>query len=215
MADFFSQFTPDPDPDMASLRSIMISEKPLLRHAVVAFALPYPDYPKLKLGRSRQASADPSCPSARDITDKIVVTLSWNDEKSFGNGQEVAGNFIKGNASKIENVLRRKLFAQHQKALKQFLEEILPNDRKTRNYWNKIENEIDWQELSAVDYLYKLVGVSLLDHGLDACGFSSFEFQSGWDRDHGISVLTHRCNTLAAGGMGEFTFGSDRAALAA
>ncbi|MEO1529541.1 MAG: hypothetical protein AAFX06_29305 [Planctomycetota bacterium] len=214
MGDFFSRFTPDPDPDMASVRRMMVADKPVLRNAVVAFAPPYPQYPKLKRGASRPASGDPSCPSARDVSDEILIRLCSNKANSSSDCQEIAWRFITGNASRIESMLRRKLFAQHQKSLGEFLEGMIPDDRETQSYWKKIESKIDWHDSSAVDHLYKLVGIELLDHGLDECGFSSFEFQSGWDRDHGVSILTHRNNTLAAAGMGEFTVGRDLATSA-
>ncbi|WP_145460183.1 DUF6985 domain-containing protein [Gimesia panareensis] len=179
------------------------TEKPLFRNAVVAYAPPYPEYPKLKLGRSRQPSGDPSCPSARDVGDEIVVTLYANNGNGFGDYQERAWEYIMANAPEIEASLRRKLFARHQKAYKQFLEEYLPDDRKIQNYWKKIENELDWHDASAIDQLYKLVGIGLVDNGLDDCGFSSFEFQTGWDRDHGTGILMHKSKVLVAGGMQE------------
>ncbi len=201
MSTFHDQFEPDPESDGET--RVWSTNKPLLQNAVVAFAPPYPEYPKLKLGRSRQASGDPSCPSARDVGDDIVVTLYCNNDNGFGDYHELAWDFVMANASEIEASLRRKLFAQHQKALKQFLEEVLPGDRKTQNYWKKIEGEIDWHVPSAVEHLYNLVGVGLVDNGLDESGFCSFEFQSGWDRDHGVGIIMHKTNVLAAGGMQE------------
>jgi len=50
--------------------------------------------------------------------------------------------------------------------------------------------------------------VGLADSGLDECGFSSFEFQTGWDRDHGLGVLMHKDRVLAAGGLTELIHGS-------
>lgn len=109
------------------------------------------------------------------------------------------------NAKAIEASLRRKLFAQHLKNQKKFLEEDLPDFEDLQDYWKQIKDKLDWNDASAIDHLYKLVGIGLIDHGLDECGFSSFEFQTGWDRDHGISILMHKANVLIAGGMGENT----------
>lgn len=83
---------------------------------------------------------------------------------------------------------------------------VLPEYQK---YWKKVEKQVAFEEPSAIDQLFKLVGVGLADSGLDECGFSSFEFQTGWDRDHGLGVLMHRDRVLAAGGMGELTYGAD------
>ena len=201
MNTFHDQF--EPDPERNGETRVWKTEKQLLRNAVVSYAPPYPDYPKLKLSRWRQASGDPSCPSARDVSGEIIVTLYCNNDNGFGDYHEHAWDFLVSNASEIETALRRKLFAQHQKALKQFLDEDRSEDRKTQNYWNKIEDKIDWHDSTAVDHLYKLVAVGLVDNGFDECGFSSFEFQTGWDRDHGTGILMHKSSVLAAGGMQE------------
>ena len=204
MSAFHDQFESDPETDGETL--VWRTEKPLLRKSVVEYAPPYPDYPKLQLGRTCQASGDPSCPSAREVDGRVLVTLHCNNDIGFCEFHEIAWDFIVSNASEIEANLRRKLTAQHYKALKQFLEEDLPHDRKTQSYWEKIRAEIDWNDSSAVDHLYKLVAIGLVDNGLDQCGFSSFEFQSGWDRDHGVSIIMHRNRVLAAGGMQEYIF---------
>lgn len=116
MSAFHDQFAADPETDGET--RVRRTDKPLLRNAVVSYAPPYPEYPKLKLGRSRQASCDPSCPSARDIGEEIVVTLYSNHGHGFGDYHEQAWEFIMANALDIEVSLRRKLFAQHQKAHK-------------------------------------------------------------------------------------------------
>ena len=58
---------------------------------------------------------------------------------------------------------------------------------------------------SVIDHFFKLrVGIGLDGQRfLDECGFSSFEFQTGWDRDHGIGILMHKGSVLVAGGMTE------------
>jgi hypothetical protein len=76
-----------------------------------------------------------------------------------------------------------------------------------QTYWKEIERRVPVDESSAIDHLFKLVGIGLAGSGLDECGFSSFEFQAGWDRDHGLGVLIHRDRVLAAGGMGELIYG--------
>ena len=209
MNTFLDHFQTDPDPDLASWRRLWQTDKPIFRESRVAYAPPYPDYPKLKLGR-RKPSCDPSCPSAREASDSVQVTMYCSAGNGFGDFQERSWSFIVNNTKAVESNLRRKLFAQHQKAYKQFLEEYLPDDRRTQNYWKKIQNDIDWTDASAIDHLYKLVRIGLVDHGLDDCGFSSFEFQTGWDLDHGAAILMHKGNVLAASGMEEFVSrGSD------
>jgi hypothetical protein len=201
MSTFHDQFQPDPEmeADFDGWR-VWKTTKPMFQGAVVTYAPPYPDYPKR---RSRRTSSDPSCASAREANDELKVTIYCNNRNGFGDYQELAWNFIIDNAAAIEASLRRKLFSQHLKFHKQFLDEILPDNRRVQNYWKKIEDQLDWRGPSAIDHLYKLVGVGLVDNGLDECGFSSFEFQTGWDHDHGMGILMHKSNVLTAGCMQE------------
>lgn len=198
MSEFTDRFQPDPELD--GVRRTWITRKPLLQDSVVSYAPPYPDYPKRS---TRHTTCDPSCSSARDVGDEVVVSSYSNNGNGFCMYQERAWSFIADEALAVEASLRRKLYALHQKSLKQFIEEILPDFRRMKNYWNAIEDKLDWHDSSAVDHLYKLVGVGLVDNGLDECGFSSFEFQTGWDQDHGVGILMHKDRVLAAGGMQE------------
>jgi len=143
----------------------------------------------------------------------MEVVLYASCGEGFDSGyQERAWEFLLTNAAAIEIALRRKLFAWHKKQMARHREEDLPHVPEYQKYWKKIEKQVPFEEPSAIDQLFKLVGVGLADSGLDECGFSTFEFQTGWDRDHGLGVLMHRDRVLAAGGMGELIYGADLAA---
>lgn len=204
MSSFLEQFRVDPDFDA---RQVWRTEKPLMRNAVVAFAPYDPDYPKLKIRRG-DSTSDPSCPSAREVGTEIDVVMYSYSGNGYGPYQELAWTYILEHAEVIEAALRRKLFVWHLKRLAQFREEDLPHVPEFKKYWKKIEAEVAVDEPSAVDRFFKLAAISLTDSGLDECGFSSFEFQTGWDRDHGIGILMHRDRVLAAGGMTELIYGS-------
>lgn len=206
MSGFLDRFQPDPDPEM-DFRRFWRTDKPLMRDAVVAFAPPYPDYPKLKVSKSRGPSGDPGCPSARDAGTEIEVVMYAGSGNGFGSFQELAWEFILAHPAAIEVALRRKLFAWHRKQMAQHREEDLPHVPEYQKYWKVVERQVALEEPTAVDRLFKLVGVGLADSGLDECGFSSFEFQTGWDRDHGLGVLMHRDRVLAAGGITEMIYG--------
>lgn len=213
MSDFTTNFRPDPDPEMAGVRRLWRTAKPLFRDAVVAVAPPYPDYPKLKVSKRLGPDSSPGCPSARDAGSDIEVVLYAYSGNGFDSGyQERAWAFLLANAAGVERALRRKLYAWHAKRLAQHRGEDLPHVPALQKYWKKIEPQVPFGEPAAVDHLFKLVGVGLADSGLDECGFSSFEFQTGWDRDHGLGVLVHRDRVLAAGGMCELIYGPDLAA---
>jgi hypothetical protein len=204
MGAFLEHFRPDPEFG----RRLWRTAKPLLRGAVVAVAPPYPEYPKLRVSKSRGPSGDPSCPSARDPSSDIEVSLYEDSGIGFGDFQERAWEFILAHPAPVEAALRRKLFAWHAKRMAQFRDEDLPHDPEYQKYWKVVGRQVALGDPSAVDQLFKLVGIGLADSGLDDCGFSSFEFQTGWDRDHGLGVLMHRDRVLAAGGMTELIRGS-------
>lgn len=191
------------DPVLPDLRRLWRTAKPLLRDAVVAVAPPYPEYPKLKVSKKHGPSGDPSCPSARDPGSDVEVVQYSASGNGFGSFQELAWEFILAHPAAIEAALRRKLFAWHGKRMKQHLDEDLPHVPALQKYWKAVERQVALGEPTAVDQLFKLVGIGLADSGLDECGFSSFEFQTGWDRDHGLGVVMHRDRVLAVGGMTE------------
>src|SRR5215213_9523718 len=205
MTTFQDNFQPDPESDGS--RRLWRTAKPLFRGAVVAVAPPYPEYPKLKVAKARGPSTDPSCPSARVASSEVEVAMYAGSGNGFGSLQERAWDFILANAAVIETALRRKLFAWHKKQLAQFRDEDLPHVKPLQKYWKEIERRVLVEEPSAIDHLFKLVAIGLAGSGLDDCGFSSFEFQTGWDRDHGLGVLMHQDRVLAAGGMGELIGG--------
>jgi hypothetical protein len=192
-----------PDHELNGFRQFWRTSKPLLQKMVVAVAPPYPEYPKLKVSKKLGPSGDPGCPSARDVSSEIEVTMYNAGGNGFGDIQERAWLFILAHASDIEAALRRKLFAWHGKRLAQHCDEDLPHVPALQKYWKVVQQQVQLQEPSAVDQLFKLVGIGLADRGLDECGFSSFEFQTGWDRDHGLGVVMHRDRVLALGGTTE------------
>ena len=190
MSGFLDNFQSDPDPETADVRRLWRTTKPLFRDAVVAVAPPYPNYPKLKVSKRQGPESGPGCPSARDASSDMDVVLYAYRGNGFNSGyQERAWEFLTANAAAIEIALRRKLYAWHKKQMAQHREEDLPHSPEYQKYWKKIEKQVSLEEPSAIDQLFKLVGVGLADSGLDECGFSAFEFQTGWDRDHGLGVL--------------------------
>jgi hypothetical protein len=206
MSAFLDQFRPDPELDG---RLVWRTTKPLLRDAVVAVAPPYPDYPKLKVSTSGR-DTDPYSPSARDPSSQVEVALYADAGNGYGSLHERAWEFVLAHSAAIEAALRRKLFAWHGKQMASFLTEDLPDaPPEYQKYWKVVERQVALGDPSAVDQLFKLVSVGLADSGLDDCGFSSFEFQTGWDRDHGLGILMHKDRVLAAGGMGEMICGDE------
>lgn len=206
MSAFLDHFRPDPE--LPDERRIWRTAKPLLRDAVVDYAPFYPEYAKLKVSKSRGPSHDPSCPSAR-LPDSEVDVMLYAHLDTIGGLPERAWNYLLDQQQRVEASLRRKLFARHTRFLQQLRDEVLPEDPQVQKYWKTIKGQVQWDDPSAVDHLFKLVAIGLADSGLEDCGFTSFEFQTGWDRDHGLGVLMHQDRVLAADGMTEL-IGSQR-----
>ncbi len=203
--DLMSTFKPNRkhDPECPNRSLPSIAPKPIFHAAIVEFAPPYPDYPKSKFKKTLGSPNDPSSPNAKSQQSDIDVVLYFSDAGGDQNLQESAWDFLERNASVIESNLRRKLFAYHSKSLTQFLDEYLPDSKPIQKYWKQIEAEVPIHEAVAIDRLFKLVRIGIADTGLDECGFCSYEFQTGWDHDHGLSIIMHKSHVLAAGGMEE------------
>ncbi len=194
------------DPECSNRSLPWIAPKPVFQNAIVEFAPPYPDYPKAKFKKSLGSPNDPSSPNAKSQDSNIDVVLYFSDANVDSTLQECAWKFLQDNANAIESNLRRKLFAYHIKSLTQFLDEYLPDSKPIQKYWKQIEAEVPIREVVAIDRLFKLVRIGLADTGLDKCGYSSYEFQTGWDHDHGLSIIMHKSHVLAAGGMEELIY---------
>lgn len=196
---FVDQF--QPAPEFEDSRWICVVEKPVLVDAVVAFAPYDPDFHKTSLGKQKPYLLDPSCPTARTADSQVPVVIYERSEAASDLRQN-AWQFILENASAIEKSLVKKLMAIHTRSLTQFLEEEMPDVPEFQKHWEEISRVIPNPEESITSF-FKLVGVSLATSGLDECGFVGFEFQSGWDQDHGLEILMHKDRVLVAAGMTE------------
>ncbi|MFO0938831.1 MAG: hypothetical protein U0798_20190 [Gemmataceae bacterium] len=201
MSTFHENF--QPDPELEGIRKVWQTAKPLLANAVVTAAPSYPEYQKMKVKKTKGVSTDPACPSARVVGNDVEVAMYSSSGNGFGDIQEKAWKYLLGHTTAIEKALRRKLFAWHAKQLARFRDEDLPHDKGIQKYWKVIENQVKVDDPSAVNHFFKLVGIGLADQGLDNCGFTSFEFQTGWDQDHGLGIVMHKNRVLAAGGITE------------
>jgi len=147
MNNFLENFQTDPEFDG---RRLWRTAKPLLRDAVVVVAPPYPEYPKLKVSKSRGPDNGPACPSARAASSDVEVALYAASENGFGSFQQRAWKFILAHSATIEAALRRKLFAWHVKQMARFREEDLPHDRALQKYWKVVERQVAMEEPPAV-----------------------------------------------------------------
>ncbi len=200
MSSFHERFVPDPE--LEGTRWLWTTKKPIFSESVVTFAPPYPEYPKLKIKKSLGSPEDPSSPTARVVSDTVQVAC-YAAEQGVGSAHEKAWDYLLNHAAAIEAALRRKLKARHAKSLQSFVENDLPEMKSLQKYWKEIQGQVDVESSMALDQFFKLVSIGLADHGLDECGFVAFDFQTGWDRDHGLEIVMHKDRVLAAGGMQE------------
>jgi hypothetical protein len=70
----------------------------------------------------------------------------------------------------------------HDAALANFKPLIERHGHSARVTEIQVRHSLLTYQKNCIDQLLKLVSVGLADSGLDDCGFSSFEFQAGWDR---------------------------------
>ncbi|PQO42029.1 hypothetical protein C5Y93_27105 [Blastopirellula marina] len=183
MSDFLDRFVRAPG--LGNRYEWKSATKPVFRNAVVKFVPPDIN--------------EPYGDSEFDIT---AFCESGNVPGSL---HENAWNFLEANADTIEANLRRKLFVHHMKGYRGFVDEIVPDlDDDELEEWDAIRDAIAWETPIAIDSMYELIGVGLLEAGLDDCGCCYFDFNCGWDEEHGISILMHKTNVLAADGISGF-----------
>lgn len=197
MASFQSQFKPDREfPDE---RWSFVTEKPVLRDFVALYAPFDEEFHKYKLPR-KPYPLEPSCPTCREASSELSVFIFERDgaAEEF---QENAWRFIEANSAAVESQLKQKLLAVHKRGIELIKDEIADGGPYT-DHWSFIQSKIP-DSAASIECFFKLVGVSLASNGPDHHAYVGFEFQSAWDKDHGLQILMHKDKVLCAAGMTE------------
>jgi len=139
----------------------------------------------------------------RERDEVISVTAYCESENGVNSLHEEAWKYIKANTPTIEKELRRKLWAICCENFEEFSESLEADDSD----WAAIaiENAANWKAPSSLDVQVELTGISLFEHGLDEAGFCTFDFDIGWDEEHGLSILMHKDKLLAASCAADLT----------
>lgn len=137
----------------------------------------------------------------RESNDTIALTAYCETGAGFGSVQEACWNYIKSHTDLIEKELRRKLWAICRENFEEFLASIDGDDTE----WLELKDIAEWEHPSSLDLQVELVGIGMFDHGFDEVGFCTFDFDVGWDEEHGLSILMHKGNVLAASCSADFT----------
>ncbi len=197
MASFLSQFKPDREfPDE---RWYFTAPKTVLRDFVALYAPFDEDFHKYKLPR-KPYPLEPSCPTCREATGELSVFIFEKDEAAE-ESQENAWGFIEANSAAVERNLKQKLLAVHKRGIELIKEEIADGGPYGA-HWAFIQSKIP-EFARSIECFFKLVGVSLASIGPDDHAYVGFEFQSAWDKDHGLQILMHKDKVLCAAGMTE------------
>ncbi len=184
MSSFRDSFEQDADhPDWYHAHA----DRPVMQTASVRFSL---------WGDGECAAEDD-----RECDEVILITAYCESENGVSSPHEEAWKYIKANTPTIEKELRRKLWAICCENFEEFSESLEPDDAD----WAAIENAANWKDASSLDVQVELTGISLFGHGFDEAGFCTFDFDIGWDEEHGLCILMHKDKVLAASCAADFT----------
>lgn len=177
--------------------------KPFLREASVHL-YPYdPRFGDLKVPAAPYP-LDPSCPSGRAADSQVAVYVFTEEASAL---EEAAWLDLTARPDLWEAALLRKLRAVHERDVAQFLEEELPGLPGSQKPWEALEARLGRSPSEVPEAFFKLVGICLDRTGMEGSAFVGFEFQSGWDPDHGLEIVMHQGRVLAAAGMTELIGG--------
>ncbi|HLO99902.1 MAG TPA: hypothetical protein VK171_15005 [Fimbriimonas sp.] len=199
MSEFYARFSPDPEfPDE---RMMWVTDKPVLKDFVAEFAVYDPDFLSYRLPKGKPYPLEPSGTAAHIASDEVGVFLfEWSDEAAAL--QQAGWEYLIANAGVVDSALKQKLRSIQAKCLALHEEEIEGAGFLVK-HWAKIQAQLRSGAEEAIDQFYKLVGISLAASGLDESCWIGFEFQTAWDKDHGLEVVVHKDKVYAAGGMTE------------
>ncbi len=201
MSDFLKQFKPDKEfPDE---RWFFVTPKPFLKDFVSEYAVFDQDFHTYKLPK-KSYPIEPSGVDSR-VVDANVSVFIFDKNPEASELRQNAWEFLLANAEAVEEKLRAKLASAQAQGLA-FLQEEVEDGGPYEDHWKMIQSKIPNAEV-AVDKFFKLVAIVLDGSGLEDHAFVGFEFQTSWDKDHGLEVVMHKDRVLAKAGMTELVSG--------
>lgn len=174
-------------------------EKPFLKDFFVPYSVYDSTFHERPL-RGEAAPLDPCCASCREPGDRVTLCVYIEDES-----WRDAWDSILANADKVEEALSAKLRAVNERNLKQHFEENLPGMRQWQKHWDFILSQVGADPETLLSRMFKLTGVSIVRSDPEGEWVVGFEFQTGWDMDHGLEILMWGHKVLTSAGMLELT----------
>lgn len=191
------------DKEFPDERRSFVAPKPFLEDFVALFAVFDKDFHTYQLPK-KSYPIDPSGIDSR-IADSNVSVFIFDKNPESSLLQQNAWEYLVENASAVEEKLKAKLAADQAQGLALLNEEI-EDGGPYEDHWKMIQSKIPNAE-SAIDKFFKLVAIVLDASGLDDHAFVGFEFQTAWDKDHGLEIVMHKDRVLAKAGMTELISG--------
>lgn len=173
--------------------------KPFLRDFYVPYSVYDPTFHEWPQ-TSAPAPLDPCCTSCRLKEDQVMVCVYVEDE-----GYLDTWNGIIENAAAIESELIRKLQAVQDRILVQHYEENLPGMPDWEGHWKFIQTQFGSEPRDFIDRMFKLTGISMSISEPEGEWVVGYEFQTAWDMDHGLEIVTWNGRVISAAGMMELT----------
>lgn len=201
MSDFLNQF--DPDKEFPGERWFFTAPKPFLKDFVAEYAVFDEDFHTYKSSNASYP-IDPSGVDAA-VGQANVPVFVFDQNPEATELRQNAWNFLLTNAQAIEAKLLAKLASVQAQGLALLMEE-LEEGGPYGAHWNLIQFNIPNAE-TAIDKFFKLAAIVLDGSGLEDHAFVGFEFQTSWDKDHGLEIVMHKDRVLARGGMTELLSG--------
>jgi len=171
--------------------------KPFLK----GFHVPYSVYDKTFLTwpqTDTPTPLDPCCTSCRQVSEVVTVVVYVEDDSYLP-----IWNGILQNAGTIEAELIRKLRAVQDRNLVQHYEENLPGMPAWEKHWQFIISQLGPEPREFIDRMFKLTGISIAISKPENEWVVGYEFQTAWDMDHGLEIVTWKDRVITAGGMME------------
>jgi hypothetical protein len=155
----------------------------------------------------------------------IEVTIETAEDTEILDSHLRAWEFILDNLAILERTSTASLHKIAQENFLEFLadraklEEELKNEvdddgemewQEEEGDWNAIKNQEDWNSEECLHKQIDLLGITILSCVHAGVNLVAFDFNVGWDAEHGVSILMHKGEVLASSGIAHFTGRGDQ-----
>ncbi len=135
----------------------------------------------------------------------MTVTAYCENGNGMGAYQDNAWSHFMTNAESYESRLRAWLWRRAKQNLDAAVESNTADPKANPpGLWEKVMSVADFTKPDSLELQVSLRGIGLIDQGPQRTGYICFEFDVGWDPEHGLSILMHRGKIVGVSGGSEF-----------